>query len=70
MQKAIATNNYHDNILNREFYEATPGEHLLTDITYIYYGPNKTKAYLSTIKDAVLFSKLSKENNMISNQNK
>ena len=52
MQKAIATNNYHDNILNREFYEATPGEHLLTDITYIYYGPNKTKAYLSTIKDA------------------
>ena len=52
MQKAIATNNYHDNILNREFYEVTPGEHLLTDITYIYYGPNKTKAYLSTIKDA------------------
>ncbi len=52
MAKAMATNNYHDNILNREFYEAKPFEHLLTDITYIYYGPNKHKAYLSTIKDA------------------
>ena len=52
MAKAMATNNYHDNILNREFYEAKPFEHLLTDITYIYYGPNKQKAYLSTIKDA------------------
>ena len=52
MAKAMATNNYHDNILNREFYEANPFEHLLTDITYIYYGPNKHKAYLSTIKDA------------------
>lgn len=52
MSKAMATNNYHDNILNREFYEAKPFEHLLTDITYIYYGPNKHKAYLSTIKDA------------------
>lgn len=50
--KAMATNNYHDNILNREFYEAKPFEHLLTDITYIYYGSNKHKAYLSTIKDA------------------
>lgn len=52
MQKAMATNNYHENILNREFYEAKPGEHLLTDITYIIYGPNRNKAYLSTIKDA------------------
>ena len=52
MAKAMATNNYHDNILNREFYEAKPFEHLLTDITYIYYGPNKHKVYLSTIKDA------------------
>ena len=52
MAKAMATNNYHDNILNRDFYEAKPFEHLLTDITYIYYGPNKQKAYLSTIKDA------------------
>ncbi len=52
MAKAMATNIYHNNILNREFYEANPFEHLLTDITYIYYGPNKYKAYLSTIKDA------------------
>ncbi len=52
MAKAMATNNYYDNILNRDFYEAKPFEHLLTDITYIYYGPNKQKAYLSTIKDA------------------
>ena len=52
MATAMATNNYHDNILNRDFYEAKPFEHLLTDITYIYYGTNKQKAYLSTIKDA------------------
>jgi len=64
MQKAMATNNFHDNILNRDFYEARPGEHLLTDITYIVYGPNRNKAYLSTIKDAatreILAYKLSK----------
>lgn len=52
MSKAMATNNYYDNILNREFYEAKPGEHLLTDITYLYYGPGRERAYLSTIKDA------------------
>ncbi len=52
MSKAMATNNYHDNILNRDFYEAKPGEHLLTDITYLYYGPGRERAYLSTIKDA------------------
>lgn len=64
MQKAMATNNYHENILNRIFYEAKPGEHLLTDITYIIYDPNRNKAYLSTIKDAatreILAYKLSK----------
>ena len=64
MAKAMATNNYHDNILNREFYEANPFEHLLTDITYVYYGSKKDKAYLSTIKDAatreILAYKLSK----------
>lgn len=64
MQKAMATNNYYENILNRNFYEAKPGEHLLTDITYIIYGPNRNKAYLSTIKDAatreILAYKLSK----------
>ena len=64
MAKAMATNNYHDNILNREFYTNTPGSHLLTDITYIFYGPNRDKAYLSTIKDSatreILAYKLSK----------
>ena len=64
MAKAMATNNYHDNILNREFYTNTPGSHLLTDITYVFYGPNRDKAYLSTIKDSatreILAYKLSK----------
>ena len=62
--KAMATNNYHDNILNRDFYTNIPGRHLLTDITYIFYGPNRDKAYLSTIKDSatreILAYKLSK----------
>ena len=64
MAKAMATNNYHDNILNREFYTNTPGSHLLTDITYVFYGPNRDRAYLSTIKDSatreILAYKLSK----------
>lgn len=62
--KAIATNNFHDNILNREFYSNTPGRNLLTDITYIFYGPYKSRAYLSTIKDSatreIMAYKLSK----------
>ena len=53
MAKALKTNNYHDNKLNREFYNGNPGEKLLTDITYIIYGPNRDVAYLSTIKDSV-----------------
>ena len=53
MAKALKTNNYHDNKINREFYNGNPGEKLLTDITYIFYGPNKDVAYLSTIKDSV-----------------
>lgn len=39
------------NRLNREFKQDTPGKVLLTDITYMPYGINKT-AYLSTIKDS------------------
>lgn len=53
MAKALKTNNYHDNKINREFYNGNPGEKLLTDITYIFYGPNRNVAYLSTIKDSV-----------------
>ena len=53
MAKALKTNNYHDNKINREFYNGNPGEKLLTDITYIFYGPNRDVAYLSTIKDSV-----------------
>ena len=53
MAKALKTNNYHDNKINREFYNGNPGEKLLTDITYIFYGQNRDVAYLSTIKDSV-----------------
>jgi hypothetical protein len=53
LAKALKTNNYHDNKINREFYNGNPGEKLLTDITYIFYGPNRDVAYLSTIKDSV-----------------
>ena len=53
MAKALKTNNYHDNKINREFYNGNPGEKLLTDITYFFYGPNRDVAYLSTIKDSV-----------------
>ena len=64
MVKAMKTNNYHDNILDRDFYTNNPGKHLLTDITYVYYGPNRELAYLSTIKDSatreIMAYKLSK----------
>ena len=52
MAKAMATNNYHDNILDRDFYTNNPGKHLLTDITYVFYGAKRDRAYLSTIKDS------------------
>jgi transposase InsO family protein len=50
MAKAIKTNNYADNLLQREFECYGPRYVLLTDITYIPY--NGTFAYLSTILDA------------------
>lgn len=50
MAKAIKTNNYADNLLQREFECYGPRYILLTDITYIPY--NGTNAYLSTILDA------------------
>ena len=52
MLKTIGTSNYAENILNREFTSHGPRYVLLTDITYFFYGKNRTKAYLSVIKDA------------------
>lgn len=49
MVKAMATNNVHKNILNREFRQYGPGLVFGTDITYLKY--NGRFAYLSTIKD-------------------
>ena len=50
MAKALKTNNYADNLLQREFECYGPRYVLLTDITYIPY--NGEFAYLSTILDA------------------
>ena len=52
MAKAIKTSNYADNILERQFEAFGPGYVLLTDITYFFYGKDRTKAFLSVIKDA------------------
>lgn len=51
MAKAIKTDNYADNLVNREFKQA-PRKIILTDITYMFYGPTKQKAYLSVMKDS------------------
>lgn len=51
MAKAIQTDSVSDNLVNREFREHGAGKILLTDITYMFYA-NRTKAYLSVIKDA------------------
>ena len=51
--KAIQTNSTFANKLNRQFAIGRPGEHLLTDISYIYYGTHLDKrCFLSTLKDA------------------
>lgn len=52
MMKAMKTNNYCSNKINRNFKTSKPGEHLLTDITYIFYGKERKLCYCSTIKDA------------------
>ena len=53
MMKAIQTNSAFSNKLNRQFAIGRPGEHLLTDISYLYYGPHcEKRCYLSAIKDA------------------
>ena len=57
MAKALKTNNYADNLLQREFECYGPRYVLLTDITYIPY--NGEFAYLSTILDAYMKQVLS-----------
>ncbi len=52
MAKALKSSNYADNLLERKFEDYGPGYVLLTDITYFFYGKDRKKAYLSTIKDA------------------
>ena len=51
MAKAIKTDNYAENLVNREFKKG-PRKIILTDITYMFYGPTKQKAYLSVMKDS------------------
>lgn len=51
MAKAIKTNNIVPNIVNRDFIQK-PRMIILTDITYLFYGKERRKAYLSVIKDA------------------
>lgn len=50
--KATKEHSTVENKLKRKFKDGKPGEILLTDITYLFYG-NGNKCYLSTIKDAV-----------------
>ena len=61
MVKAMKTNNYASNKLSRNFKTSKPGEHLLTDITYIFYGKDRKLCYCSTIKDASTNEILAKE---------
>lgn len=51
MAEAMKTNSVFPNRLNRQFATSRPGQHLLTDISYIYCGANG-RCYLSTVKDA------------------
>ena len=52
LAKALKTSNCAGNLLERHFEDYGPGYVLLTDITYFFYGKERNKAYLSTIKDA------------------
>ena len=51
MAKATKTNNIVPNIVNRDFIQE-PRMIILTDITYLFYGKERRKAYLSVMKDA------------------
>lgn len=61
MMKTMKTNNYCSNKLNRNFKTSKPGKHLLTDITYIYYGKERKLCYCSTIKEATTNEILAKK---------
>lgn len=50
--REILKNNRKPNLLKRRFRLARPGEILLTDVSYLKYGMNRTE-YLSCVKDAV-----------------
>lgn len=50
--REILKNNRKPNLLKRMFRLARPGEILLTDVSYLKYGLNRTE-YLSCVKDAV-----------------
>jgi putative transposase len=50
MAKANQEHRTCPNLLNRQFNTGVPGQVLLTDITYLYYGNGKL-AYLSCVKD-------------------
>jgi len=52
MQVAMKTNNYASNLVSRNF-KQEPRKVLLTDITYLFYGKARQRAYLSTIKDSM-----------------
>jgi transposase InsO family protein len=53
MRQATQTSTYAKNKVQRKWWDYRPGELLTTDITYMYYGVNRTKkAYLSVIRDA------------------
>jgi putative transposase len=51
--RAIQSNATFSNKLNRRFAAGRPGEHLLTDISYVHYGPHLERpCFLSALKDA------------------
>ena len=50
--RELLKNNRKSNLLKRMFRLARPGEILLTDVSYLKYGLNRTE-YLSCVKDAV-----------------
>lgn len=52
VSREILKNNRKPNLLKRMFRLARPGEILLTDVSYLKYGLNRTE-YLSCVKDAV-----------------
>lgn len=49
--KAIQSNAVFSNKLNRQFAVGRPGENLLTDISYIRYGPHLEKLCFLSAKD-------------------